>query len=150
MEFRFRKRLRLFPGAWINLSKSGASLSVGGHGLTANIGKGGIQETMGLPGLWSDLSHKAPTNRNQPQGGRPARNTDVAQARTLVLAVRRLAGIGGASFLLRHFCWRIVRFLLNDNAHWTLLALALSKARSLGWQTSLIASMPLSAENTRR
>jgi Protein of unknown function (DUF4236) len=50
MGFRFRKRLRLFPGAWINLSKSGASLSVGGHGLTANIGKGGVQETMGLPG----------------------------------------------------------------------------------------------------
>jgi Protein of unknown function (DUF4236) len=45
MGFRFRKRLRLF----LDLSKSGASLSVGGHGLTANIGKG-IQETMGLPG----------------------------------------------------------------------------------------------------
>jgi len=117
MGFRFRKRLRLFPGAWINLSKSGASLSVGGHGLTANIGKGGIQETMGLPGSGLTYRTKRRPNRNQPQGGCPARNIDVAQAGILVLAVRRLAGIGEASFLLRHFCWRIVRFLLNDNAH---------------------------------
>ena len=50
MGFRFRKRLRIVPGLWINLSKKGGSLLVGGHGLTADIGKRGVRETLGLPG----------------------------------------------------------------------------------------------------
>ena len=32
MGFRFRKRLRIFPGLWLNLSKKGGSLSVGSRG----------------------------------------------------------------------------------------------------------------------
>jgi hypothetical protein len=66
MSFRFRKRIRLFPGLWINLSKKGGSLSVGGHDLTANISKKGARETVGLPGtgisyqtkrIWSSQRH---------------------------------------------------------------------------------------------
>ena len=34
MGFRFRKRIRLGKGIWINLSKKGSSLSVGGRGAT--------------------------------------------------------------------------------------------------------------------
>jgi hypothetical protein len=50
MSWRFRKRLRIIPGLWINLSKKGGSLSVGGHGLPANVSKRGVRETVGLPG----------------------------------------------------------------------------------------------------
>jgi hypothetical protein len=50
MGFRFRKRLRIIPGVWVNLSKKGGSLSVGGHGATMNISKKGVRETVGLPG----------------------------------------------------------------------------------------------------
>jgi Protein of unknown function (DUF4236) len=50
MSFRFRKRIHLFPGAWINLSKKGGSLSFGGHGLTENISRKGSQETVSTPG----------------------------------------------------------------------------------------------------
>jgi Protein of unknown function (DUF4236) len=50
MSFRFRKRLRLFPGAWVNLSKRGASLSMGRRRLTPNIGRKGVRESIGLPG----------------------------------------------------------------------------------------------------
>jgi Protein of unknown function (DUF4236) len=32
MGFRFRKRLRIFPGLWLNLSKKGDALIVGGSG----------------------------------------------------------------------------------------------------------------------
>jgi hypothetical protein len=39
MGFRFRKRIKLFPGLWLNASRSGISASIGGHGLTANISK---------------------------------------------------------------------------------------------------------------
>ena len=45
----FRKRLRLFPGAWINLLKRGASVSVGRHDATVNIGRKGVRETFGFP-----------------------------------------------------------------------------------------------------
>lgn len=50
MGLRLRKALRILPGVRINLSKSGASLSVGGKGLTMNIGRKGVRKTVGLPG----------------------------------------------------------------------------------------------------
>lgn len=50
MGFRFRKSVKLFPGIRINLSKSGASLSVGGKGLTTNFSKRGVTTTVGIPG----------------------------------------------------------------------------------------------------
>jgi Protein of unknown function (DUF4236) len=35
---------------WINLSKSGASVSAGRRGATAKVGKKGVRSTVGLPG----------------------------------------------------------------------------------------------------
>jgi uncharacterized protein DUF4236 len=61
MGFRFRKRLKLFPGLWINLSKKGGSLSVGGHGATVNISKRGVTGTAGLPG--SGISYREGPHR---------------------------------------------------------------------------------------
>ena len=43
MGFRFRKRLRIFPGLWLNLSKKGGSLSVGSRGATINESPKGHQ-----------------------------------------------------------------------------------------------------------
>jgi Protein of unknown function (DUF4236) len=74
MSWRFRKRLRIIPGVWINLSKKGGSLSVGGHGLTANISKKGVRETVGLPGtgisyqtkrIWPIQRHESAKGRRQ-------------------------------------------------------------------------------------
>jgi hypothetical protein len=45
MGFRFRKRIRLGQGIWINLSKKGGSLSVGGLGATMNVSKKGVRDT---------------------------------------------------------------------------------------------------------
>ena len=47
MGFRFRKRFKLFPGFWLNLSKSGISASAGVPGLTWNS-RGRV--TAGIPG----------------------------------------------------------------------------------------------------
>jgi len=47
MGFRFRKRLKLFPGFWLNFSKSGVSASAGVPGLTWNS-RGRV--TAGIPG----------------------------------------------------------------------------------------------------
>jgi hypothetical protein len=43
MGFRFRKRIKLFPGLWLNASKRGISARIGGHGLTANISKKAVR-----------------------------------------------------------------------------------------------------------
>ena len=51
MGFRFRKQFSIFPGVKINLSKSGVSTSLGGHGATVNVGTSGKRTmTLGIPG----------------------------------------------------------------------------------------------------
>ena len=51
MGLRFRKGVRLLPGVRLNISKQGiSSLSIGGKGLTYNIGKKGTRGTIGMPG----------------------------------------------------------------------------------------------------
>jgi len=57
MGFRYRSSIRLAKGVRINLSKSGASLSVGRPGATVNFSKRGTRATVGLPGTgisWSE------------------------------------------------------------------------------------------------
>jgi hypothetical protein len=56
MSFRFRHRAKILKNLWLNFSKSGVSLSVGGHGLTENIGPKGHQETIGA--LGSGVSYR--------------------------------------------------------------------------------------------
>jgi len=55
MAFRFCKRIKLFPGVLVNLSKAGVTPSVGVPGTTVNIGSGKTRTTVGLPG--SGLSY---------------------------------------------------------------------------------------------
>jgi hypothetical protein len=59
MGLRFQKRIKILPGVYINLSKSGASASVGGHGATVNVGTTGKRMvTFGIPG--TGLSYRMP------------------------------------------------------------------------------------------
>jgi len=41
VSFRFHRTVRLFPGVRLNLSRSGASVSLGGPGLSVNLGPRG-------------------------------------------------------------------------------------------------------------
>jgi hypothetical protein len=66
MGFRFRRRVRILPGLWFNLSKSGGSISLGGRGATMNIGRRGARTTLGIPGSgWSWRSPTAPWGKHQ-------------------------------------------------------------------------------------
>lgn len=60
MAFRFQKRIKIFPGVYINLSKSGVTGSVGGHGATVNVDPitGKRMITLGIPG--SGMSYRMP------------------------------------------------------------------------------------------
>jgi hypothetical protein len=50
MGLRFYRRVHLFPGVSVNVSKSGPSLTVGVRGAHVTMGRGGITRTVGLPG----------------------------------------------------------------------------------------------------
>jgi hypothetical protein len=50
MGFRFYRRVRLFPGLSVNLSRLGPSLSVGVRGAHVTVGRRGVTRTVGLPG----------------------------------------------------------------------------------------------------
>lgn len=63
MAFRFRKSVKLFPGVRMNLSKSGASVSLGAPGATLNLSKRGALATFGVPG--TGLSYSMPVFRPQ-------------------------------------------------------------------------------------
>ena len=48
--FKFRKRVKLLPGVWLNLSKTGVSTSVGTKGLTVNLKGNKARTTVSAPG----------------------------------------------------------------------------------------------------
>jgi hypothetical protein len=58
MGFSLRRSIKLAPGIRFNFGKRGASLSVGGRGLTTNINKHGSRTTVSLPGTGASYSTK--------------------------------------------------------------------------------------------
>ena len=62
MGLRFQRRIKVFPGVRINLSKCGVGLSVGGRGAHFGIDSRGRRYTsVGLPGTgdsWREYQHK--------------------------------------------------------------------------------------------
>jgi len=50
MGLRFRRRLQIFPGLYLNFSGSGVSATLGVPGANVNVSKRGIEGTAGLPG----------------------------------------------------------------------------------------------------
>lgn len=66
MGLRFRKRIKIIPGIWLNLSKSGISTSDGGKGLTVNLKKGNTKTTAGIHGTGLSYSETSPGNADSP------------------------------------------------------------------------------------
>ena len=50
MGLRFYKRVNLFPGVSVNVSRSGPSLTVGVRGAHVTVGRSGVTRSVGLPG----------------------------------------------------------------------------------------------------
>ena len=57
---RFRKSIGVLPGVKFNMSKTGVSTSLGGHGATVNLGTKTRSVTLGIPG--TGLSYRVPLN----------------------------------------------------------------------------------------
>lgn len=92
MGFRFRKVISVLPGVKINLSKSGVSTSLGGHGATVNVGTSGKRTmTLGIPG--TGMSYQVPLG---------------ASAVVLLLAAALIVGIA----------WLIAPTYVQAILHW--------------------------------
>ena len=62
MGFRFQRRIRILPGLRLNLSKGGASASVGGRGAWYTFGRGRRRITVGVPGTGVSYTTATPTS----------------------------------------------------------------------------------------
>ena len=70
MGTRFQKRVKIFPGVTLNLSKSGVSASIGVKGARKTFGHGKTRTTVGLPG--TGLSYTTiKSNKSQAAGDLP-------------------------------------------------------------------------------
>lgn len=73
MGFRFQKRIRIFKGQALNLSKSGASWTVGGKGASINVRGDKVTGNAGIPGTWISYRERL-DNRPTDGGGRKSGN----------------------------------------------------------------------------
>jgi uncharacterized protein DUF4236 len=87
--FRFYRRVHIFPGLSVNLSKSGPSLTVGMRGAHVTVGRRGITRTVGLPGTGLYYT----SHRGYRTGFHSAHADTPVDARTQTTA-DRVAGLG--------------------------------------------------------
>ena len=72
MGFRFQKRIRIFKGLTLKLSKSGTSWTVGGPGASVNVRGDKVTGAVGVPG--TGLSYRQTlADGSEPAGGEPYR-----------------------------------------------------------------------------
>lgn len=91
MGFRFQKRIRIFRGLTLNLSKTGTSWTVGRPGASINIHGKKVTGTVGVPG--SGLSYRETLSSG------PTGNPGPARSGGLVRVVFWLAAIALIAYL---------------------------------------------------
>jgi hypothetical protein len=87
--FRFYRRISIFPGLSVNVSKSGPSLTVGMRGAHVTVGGNGIRRTVGIPAPASTIRRTADTILV------PIRRTSISRSPTV--SKRRRTGLRNLS-----------------------------------------------------
>jgi hypothetical protein len=75
MGFRLQKRIRIFKGLTLNLSKSGTSWTIGGRGASINIRGKNVTGNAGIPGTGISYRQRldtssTPNEPDKPKGGK--------------------------------------------------------------------------------
>ena len=99
MGFRFQKRVRIMKGLTVNLSKTGASLTLGGRGASVNLSKHGTKMTVGLPG--TGLSYSKLHKQSQPIEVRPDEMLNPPKEIPWLLIFLVVALLVGIGFVIR-------------------------------------------------
>ena len=87
MGFRFQRRIRLFPGLRVNVSKGGVSASVGRRGAWLTLGRGKVRTTVGLPGTGISYTTTSKTASSIAPSSKPSRLIDRIALRAFELAL---------------------------------------------------------------
>ena len=87
MGFRFQKRIRLFKGLTVNLSKSGASWTVGGRGASINVRGDKITGNAGIPGTGISYRERLDSQHTDPSTEKSGRGLGAVLLILVFLAV---------------------------------------------------------------
>ncbi len=68
MGWRFRKRIKIFPGFYINISKSGLGVNIGPKGANVSIGPNGTYVNTGIPGTGLYRRDKVDSSKHSSTG----------------------------------------------------------------------------------
>ena len=68
MGWRFRKRIKIFPGFYINISKSGLGVNIGPKGANVSIGPNGTYVNTGIPGTGLFRRDKVDSSKHSSTG----------------------------------------------------------------------------------
>lgn len=74
MSFRFRNRIRVMPGIYLNIGKNGVSTTIGPRGANINIGKNGVFLNTGIPG--TGISNREKLFDGKPHNPNPILNNN--------------------------------------------------------------------------
>lgn len=78
MTLRFRKRISVLPGIYLNVGMNGVSTTIGPRGANINIGKNGIYLNAGVPGTGLSYRHKLFNEANNNSDNKPIEPSSVA------------------------------------------------------------------------
>lgn len=100
MGIRFRKRVKIASGIHVNLSKSGASLTIGGRGGSVNIGKKGVYGNAGIPGTGIYMREKISEGKKNGRRKKTATHVDTEPSETFGCVVVPFCTVLGVAA-----CW---------------------------------------------
>lgn len=86
MGIRFRKRIKIAPGVYINLNKKGVSVTGGVRGAHVTVGKRGTTTSVGVPGTGLSYVSHSPA-REQHHETAPSPERPERASHTVVLLV---------------------------------------------------------------
>lgn len=103
MSLRFRNRIKILPGIYLNLGKNGISTTIGPRGANINFGKNGIYLNTGIPGtgfsnrekLFSGDTDKPDLNNDLPADNNSLQPTDKNISPSSTEEIITSEGLGG-------------------------------------------------------
>ena len=91
MGFRFQKRIRLFKGLTLNLSKTGTSWTIGGRGASVNLRDGKATGNVGIPGTGLSYRSRLNDSKNTPETESPIDNQGSSGLGTIIVVIALIA-----------------------------------------------------------
>ena len=91
MGLRFQKRIRLFKGLTLNLSKTGTSWTIGGRGASVNLRDGKATGNVGIPGTGLSYRSRLTDSTESPETETPIETQSSSGLGTIVVVLILIA-----------------------------------------------------------